>query len=245
MGSGHSLKPLAEPPPSTLIQAQKAATDECSILRFRYTAKNSVHMLSIHLLSRRSVVFLMLGMLNAGVFSTPVRANAAISTIDPAQSSPENLLLSQVLPDFEEEDGFEEAGEGFHAIYIDRAGNVLGTFVNIPNARIKVYANGYIVVDAQDYTVEMTHYSNGKIREIGRTRFRYFGNGRIREIDDIDFRYFSNGRLSAIESVDFDYFSSGRLKKIEEVRFRYDSNHLLETISADRTRSGIRIVVVD
>ena len=187
----------------------------------------------------------MLGMLNAGVFSMPGMANSAISAIDPAQPSPETLLLSQALPDFEEEDGFEQMGEGFHAIYVDRAGNVLGTFVNIPNAQIKVYANGQVVVSEQNYTVETTYYSNGRIREIGRTRFRYFGNGRIREIDDIDFRYFSSGRLRAIENIDFDYFSSGRLKKIEEVRFRYDSNNLLETISADRTRSGIRIVVVE
>lgn len=175
----------------------------------------------------------------------PVKANLAMSAIDPTQPNPENLLLSQALPDFEAEDGFEQMGAGFHAIYVDRVGNVLGTFVNIPNAQIKVYANGQVVVSEQNYTVETTYYSNGQIREIGRTRFRYFGNGRIREIDDIDFRYFSSGRLRAIENVDFDYFSSGRLRKIEEVRFQYDSDDLLETISADRTRSGIRIVVID
>lgn len=202
-------------------------------------------MLPIHFLSRKSVAFLMLGMLNAGVFSMPSRANSAISALDPAQPNPEGLLLSQALPDFEAEDGFEQMGEGFHAIYIDRTGNVLGTFVNIPNAQIKVYANGQIAVAEQNYTVETTYYSNGQIRAIGQTRFRYFGNGRIREIDDIDFHYLSSGRLSAIENIEFDYFSSGRLRKIEEVRFRYDSDDLLETISADLTRNGIRIIVVD
>ena len=175
----------------------------------------------------------------------PGMATSAISTVDSAQPSPKELLLSQALPDFEAEDGFELMGEGFHAIYVDRAGNVLGTFVTIPNAQIKVYASGQIAIAEQNYTVETTYYSNGQIREIGRTRFRYFGNGRIREIDDVDFRYLSNGRLRAIENIDFDYFSNGRLRKIEEVRFRYGSDNLLETISADRTRNGIHIVVVD
>lgn len=186
----------------------------------------------------------MLGLLNAGVFS-PTMAHSAMSTMDPVSPSAESLQLSQALPDFEDEDGFEEMGEGFHAIYVDRAGNVLGTFVNIPNAQIKVYANGEIVVAEQNYTVETTYYSDGKIRAIGRTRFRYFRSGRIREIYDIDFRYFRNGRLREIDNTDFGYLRSGRLRNIEDVRFRYDSDNLLETISDDQTRSGIRIVVVD
>lgn len=202
-------------------------------------------MLSIHLSHRRSLAFLMLGMLGAGIFSIPGIANSAISAIDPAQPSSKGLLISQALPDFEEDDEFEQAGEGFHAIYVDRAGNVLGTFINIPNAQIKVYANGQIEVSEQNYTVETTYFSDGKVRAIGRTDFRYFRNGRIREIDDIDFRYFRSGRLREIENTDFDYLRSGRLQQIEDVHFRYDFNNLLETISADRTRSDIRIVVVD
>ena len=200
-------------------------------------------MLPINWLYRRSVAVLMLGMLNASVFSMPGLANSAISTTAPGSPSPGNLLLA--LPDFEDEDGFEQMDEDFHSIYVDRAGNVLGTFVNIPHAQIKVYADGQIAVSEQNYTVETTYYSDDQIRTIGRTRFRYFRNGRIREIDDIDFRYSSSGRLRAIGNVDFSYFSSGRLRKIEDVRFRYDSDNILETISADQTRNGIRIVVVD
>ncbi|MEM6840445.1 MAG: hypothetical protein AAF609_26890 [Cyanobacteria bacterium P01_C01_bin.120] len=187
----------------------------------------------------------MSGIFSAGTFSMPGIAHATISTINLAQPAPKNLLTGQVLPDFEIDDGFEQAGEGFHAIYVDRAGNVLGTFVNIPNAQIKVYSSGHILVSEQDYTVETTYYSDGKIRLIGRTRFRYFRDGRIREIDDINFRYLNNGRLRAIEDIDFNYFSNGRLKKIEDIRFRYDSDNLLETISAAQTRTGIRIIVVD
>jgi len=202
-------------------------------------------MLLPQLLSRRSVTFLMSGVLTIGTVTTPVMAYVAMSSVDIAQPEPKPLLLGQALPDFEPDDGFEQTGEGFHAIYVDRRGNVLGTFVNLPNAQIKVYADGRIVVIEQDYTVETQYYSDGQIRTLGRTDFRYYRNERIRSIDDIDFRYFRSGRLRSIGSTDFDYSSSGQLQQIEDVRFRYDRDDLLETISAAETRRGIRIVVVD
>ncbi|MGD1856829.1 MAG: hypothetical protein ACFB2W_21555 [Leptolyngbyaceae cyanobacterium] len=193
----------------------------------------------------RVAAFFASGLLNVGIFSMSDMLNATLSDVVSAQPSQKSLLLSQGLPDFDEDDEFEQAGEGIHAVYVDRAGNVLGTFVNIPNAQIKVYASGQIEITKQTYTVETNYGSDGQIRTIGRTRFRYFNNGRIREIDDIDFRYFNSGRLKRIANIDFSYFSSGRLRRIEQVRFRYSANDRLETISAAQTNSGIRIVIVN
>lgn len=202
-------------------------------------------MFPTRLSDRRLTILLMSGLLCVGIASTPDRALAGTSAIAPAPPSQPGRLLGQALADFEEDNEFEQLGEGFHAIYVDRAGHVLGTFVNIPHAKIKVYASGQIEVVEHDYTVETEFNSDGQIRAIGSTNFSYFNNGRIREINDINFRYFSSGQLREIETTDFDYSSSGRLRKIENVRFNYDSLGLLETISATQTLNGIRIVVVD
>ena len=175
-----------------------------------------------------------------GVVGSPTQEGLVKATSQ-YQSQPQ----TQPLLDFDEDDEFEAAGEGFHALYVDIFGNVLGTFVNIPGAKIRVYASGQIAIAEQDYTQEIQYYSNGRIRSIGETRFRYSQSGRIREIDDTEFQYSSNGRLRAIGDVDFNYSSSGRLRAIEDVNFDYRSNGQLDTISADQTRNGIRIVIVD
>jgi len=190
-------------------------------------------------------VLLVSGLLNIALFSLTARGLASTSAIAPTYPSHQDQQVSQALPDFEVDDDLETAGEGVQAIYVDQVGNVLGTFVNIPGARIKVYANGEIAIDEQDYTQEIRYFSNGRIRTIGNAEFGYFSTGRIREIDGIAFSYFSSGRPRAVGNIDFEYFSSGRLAAIDNVRFEYDSTGQLETISAAQTSSGIRIVVID
>ncbi|MEL6402682.1 MAG: hypothetical protein AAFR26_26960 [Cyanobacteria bacterium J06626_4] len=153
--------------------------------------------------------------------------------------------INQPLPDFDEDDEFEQAGEGFHAIYVDRLGRVLGTFVNVPGAQLQVYAGGEVAISEQDYTAAVDYRSDGRIRSIGDTRLSYFRSGRLRAVIGIDFNYFQSGRFRSIGTVDFAYFSSGRLKEIEGIDFDYDSDGVLETISDRETRNGIRIVVVN
>lgn len=152
---------------------------------------------------------------------------------------------SELLPDFEADDGLESEEEGFDTIYVDREGNLLGTFVNVPGAKIKVYASGQIEFEARDYTTEVDYDSNGRIRAIGRTRLSYYPSGRIRSIANIDFRYSKSGRVRSIGDTDFDYARSGRISEIEDVEFEYDRDGILESIDASQTRDGIRIVVVN
>ena len=149
------------------------------------------------------------------------------------------------LMDFEEDDALNQVAEGFNAIYIDNLGNVLGTFVNIPGAKIKVYASGQIEIEERDYTTEAEYRSDGRVRQIGDVEFSYFRNGRIRSIDTIDFSYSRNGRLRNIGDLTIRYFSNGRLKEIDTVEFEYESSGLLRTISDTQTDAGILIVVVN
>lgn len=152
--------------------------------------------------------------------------------------------------DFEEDDALDQSGRGINAIYVDNRGNVLGTFVNIPGAKIKVFASGEIEIEERDYTTEIDYYSDGRdgrIREIGNVRFRYYSNDRIREIGNIDFTYRRNGQLERIDALRFRYFANGRIKEIDNVRFDYESasSDLIETISSSYTQGGIRIVIVN
>ena len=152
---------------------------------------------------------------------------------------------TQILVDFEEEDGLDDEGLGFHAIYVDREGNVLGTFVNVPGAKIKVYADGQIELESRDYTTEIDYYYDGDIRSIGNARFRYSSNGRIRTIGDTDFRYSRRGLFERVGNTELDYSSRGRLQKIEDVSFDYDRNGVIESIEARETQDGISIIVVN
>lgn len=150
-----------------------------------------------------------------------------------------------MLLDFDEEDGLNQEEDGFNAIYVDREGNVLGTFVNVQGAKLKVYADGRIELESRDYTTEVDYDANGKIRSIGNVRLRYFNSDRIRSIGDVDFRYSRNGHLDRIGNTEFDYSSRGRLRRIEDVRFDYDRDDILESIDDNETRDGIRIIVVN
>ncbi|MBD0337009.1 MAG: hypothetical protein ICV62_16090 [Cyanobacteria bacterium Co-bin13] len=150
---------------------------------------------------------------------------------------------------FDEDAGLEQPEDIttalFQAIYINRAGEVLGTFVSVPGARIKVYASGQIEIEARDYTTEVTYYNNGCPRTIGNSRLNYFSGGRIRSIDRINFTYYGNGRLRTLGGLRFNYFNSGRLQDISNVALEYDSDGMLKRISASQTNSGIRVIVVD
>ncbi|PSN15338.1 hypothetical protein C7293_07550 [filamentous cyanobacterium CCT1] len=102
-----------------------------------------------------------------------------------------------------QDDALELGEEGFQAIYIDALGNVLGTFVTVPGARLKVFANGQLTIDQRDFTTEITYFSNGRIRTLGDARFEYFSGGQISSINGIRFSYFTNGRLASIGDVRF------------------------------------------
>ena len=147
--------------------------------------------------------------------------------------------------DFTEDDALDQAFRGFNAIYIDNRGNVLGTFINIPGAKLKFYASGQIEIAERDYTTEVDFRSNATIRAIGDVQFLYSSAGRIRSIGGIDFRYSSNGRLRGIANVELRYSSSGRLKEIDTVDFEYESSGVIRTISSTQTEAGINIVVVN
>ena len=146
---------------------------------------------------------------------------------------------------FEYQDNARELGEeGFQAIYIDALGNVLGTFVTVPGARLKVYANGQLTIDQRDFTTEITYFSNGRIRTLGDARFEYFSGGQISNINGIRLSYFSDGRLSSIGDVRFSYFSQGQLRSIDDVSLEYEPRGIIRSISQNQTDDGIRIVVV-
>ncbi|MEA5451682.1 hypothetical protein VB780_24110 [Leptolyngbya sp. CCNP1308] len=145
--------------------------------------------------------------------------------------------------EFQEED-LALAAEGFQTIYVDALGNVLGTFVTVPGARLKVYANGQIAIDRRDFTTEVTTFSDGRIRAVGEARFEYFSNGRVSNINGIRFSYFNSGRLQSIGDVRFSYFSRGQLQSIDDVFFDYERSGVIRSISQIQTSDGIRIVVV-
>lgn len=152
---------------------------------------------------------------------------------------------SDDLMDFEEDDALEPMDNGFNAIYVDNQGSVLGTFVYIPGAKLKVYASGQMVIEERDYTTRAEYYNNGRLREIGGVEFRYFNGGRIRSIGNVDFRYSNRGELTDVDNVHIKYANSGRVREIDGVRFEYERFGVIETISSVQTESGIRIVVVN
>ncbi|MEM7794797.1 MAG: hypothetical protein AAF579_10125 [Cyanobacteria bacterium P01_C01_bin.118] len=168
-------------------------------------------------------------------------AAPAVNADVPKQAQPS----SQNLVNFNDEDSLDDVDEGFNAVYVDREGNLLGTFVNVPGAKIKVYSDGQIELDSRDYTTEINYASDGDIRSIGRERLSYSSSGRIRRIGDTNFRYTSRGALRSIGDTTIDYSSRGRLQKIEDVSFDYDRDGMIESIEARETRDGIRIIVVN
>ncbi|MBD2259467.1 hypothetical protein [Pseudanabaena sp. FACHB-2040] len=170
-------------------------------------------------------------------------ANALAQTSQRYQSSP------TAQQDFDEDAGLEQPENIrtalFQAVYINRAGNLLGTFVNVPGGKIKVYASGQIEIEARDYTTEVTYYNNGRLRTVGNSRLTYFNDGRIRSIGRISFSYYGNGRLRTLGGLRFDYFNNGRLRDIDNVFFEYSSDGVIKRISTSQTNSGIRVIVVD
>ena len=170
----------------------------------------------------------------------------ALSTPAYAHLPKQTSVPVRTLPDFDDDDGLDEHEEyGIHTLYVDNAGNLLGTFVNVPGAKVKVYADGRVELQLRNYTREVDYYPNGNIRSIGDIRFRYYSNSRIRKIGGIHFRYNSRGVLRRIGRTNIDYGSRGRLEAIEYVDFDYDNNGMLESIEASHTRYGTRIVVVN
>ncbi|MBD0269471.1 MAG: hypothetical protein ICV77_14405 [Cyanobacteria bacterium Co-bin8] len=170
-------------------------------------------------------------------------ANALAQTSQLDQSSP------PAQQDFDEDAGLEQPEDIrtalFQAVYINRAGNLLGTFVNVPGGKIKVYASGQIEIEARDYTTEVTYYNNGRLRTVGNSRLTYFNDGRIRSIGRISFSYYGNGRLRTLGGLRFDYFNNGRLRDIDNVFFEYTSDGVIKRVSTSQTNSGIRVIVVD
>ncbi|EKU98073.1 hypothetical protein Lepto7375DRAFT_7333 [Leptolyngbya sp. PCC 7375] len=55
---------------------------------------------------------------------------------------------------------------GSQPLDVDNAGNLLGTFVNVPGAKFKVYADGRVELQLRNYTTEVDHYPNGNIRSM-------------------------------------------------------------------------------
>lgn len=184
-------------------------------------------------------------LLNLGLFHRPQAPTYLAPWLSAIARADEHDALGEGFLDFEEEDIPDLEENGFNAIYIDQQGDVLGTFVNVPGAKIQVYASGRIEIEERDYTTEFTYYTNGRLRTIGDARFTYYTDGRIRTIDDIRFTYYSDGRLREIGDVRFRYRSNGRLREIDDVSFDYETNGLIEQISDNETNNGIRIVIVD
>lgn len=188
-------------------------------------------------ISQRFSLSLVLLLTASGLFLTAPAAHANLSK--------QVQDRAELLVDFDDEDGLTNAEEGVNAIYVDTEGNVLGTFVNIPGAKIKVYADGRIELEDRDYTTELDYYSNGRIRSIGDDRFRYANSGRIRSIGTTDFRYTRSGVFRRVGNTELDYSARGRLQKIENVDFDYDRDGTIETIEDRETQDGIRIIVVN
>ena len=178
-------------------------------------------------------------------FSLALLMTAAVAVPADAHVSKQNQREANVLPDFDEDDGLEQEETAFNAVYLDREGNVLGTFIDVPGARIRVYTGGSIEIETRDYTTGVDYYSDGQIRRIGNTRFRYSNSDRIRRIGETEFQYTRSGRFRQIGNVSFDYSSRGRLQQIENVDLDYDRDGILESIEDRETRNGVRIVVVN
>ncbi|MFQ4134822.1 hypothetical protein PGN35_000725 [Nodosilinea sp. PGN35] len=152
--------------------------------------------------------------------------------------------VAQVDFEFQPE-ALEPEREGLHAVYVDTAGNLLGTFVVVPGARLRIDATGQVEIDQRDFTTEATYFNDGRLRTLGDARFAYAINGRIRSIHGINFNYFSNGRLRAVGNTRLDYSRQGRLQRIADVSLDYDGSGTLRRINQNQTRDGIRIVVVN
>jgi hypothetical protein len=80
---------------------------------------------------------------------------------------------------------------GSTPLFVDNRGNVLGTFVYVLGAKIKVLASGAIAIDEQDYTYKVKYDNKGRVHSIGDADFSYFNNGQIRSINGIVFTYFN------------------------------------------------------
>ncbi len=173
-----------------------------------------------------------------------IPALVSLSALSPLLPNSVARAVAQVDFEFEPE-ALDSEREGLRAVYVDTAGNLLGTFISVPGARLRVDASGQLQIDQRDFTTEVTYFNDGRIRTLGNARFTYATSGRIRSIHGINFNYFSSGRLSAVGNTQLSYSRQGRLQRVAEVSFDYDGSGALRRISQNQTRDGIRIVVVN
>ncbi|WP_035990903.1 hypothetical protein [Leptolyngbya sp. KIOST-1] len=182
--------------------------------------------------------------LNLILATASIPALVGLSTLSPLV--PDAVASAVAQADFEfQPESLDPEREGLEAVYVDTAGNLLGTFVMIPGARLRVDASGQIEVERRDFTTEVTYFNDGRIRTLGNALFVYATSGRIRSVHGINFNYFSSGRLRAVGHTLLNYSRQGRLQRIADVSLDYDSSGALRRISQNQTRDGVRVVVIN
>jgi len=128
-------------------------------------------------------------------------------------------------------------------VYVSASGDLLGAYVLASSTRVHVSNNGILSLISRDYTDELTYDYRDRLERIGNAEVSYDFRGRVEQIGSTRIGYGFRDRINQIGSAEVAYTARGKVSQIGDVMLQYDRN-LIETISANYTSGGVRIVVV-
>lgn len=131
----------------------------------------------------------------------------------------------------------------FERIYVSTDGDFLGAHTIVENTAIYINRDGHISLSTRDYTAELDYDYRGRLQRIGTAELDYDYLGRVQQVGITTIDYDYRSRLSHIGAVEIRYTPRGKVAQIGDVEIRYDRN-LIDTISANYTSSGARVIVV-
>jgi hypothetical protein len=122
------------------------------------------------------------------------------------------------------------------SIYINGFGLLVWIDIEIPNALIEVYSDGYLrlieTTPSTNIHYDMGriqkinhvsfHYQDGRIDQMGALRFSY-GTGQMRNLGDLPVTWTENGLIGRIGTLSLNY-KNGRIAQIGDLPFTYDDN---------------------
>jgi len=131
----------------------------------------------------------------------------------------------------------------FERIYVSTAGDFLGAHTIVENTALYIDRAGHVSLSARDYTAELDYDYRGRLQRIGTAAIDYDYIGRVQQIGNTQVDYDYRSRVSHVGQVEIAYTARGKVAHIGDVEIRYDRN-IIDTISANFTSSGARVVVV-
>jgi len=131
----------------------------------------------------------------------------------------------------------------YERIYLSTRGELLGAHTIFGSTILYIDRAGDLDLTARDYTAELDYDYRGRLNRIGSVNIAYDYRGRIEQVGSSVINYDFRSRLNQIGRDGIAYTSRGNVSQIGNVSIQYDSGHI-ETISANYTSAGTRIIIV-